>query len=276
MALSRALITDYSTELARQATITLGVGAADTGYGVERLTDDEPDFVFRSPDDQVAIVFDFGAATPLRYIFQIHGTPEADDDVRLQANATNVWTSPSIDEPFVQAGWLGAGESRWPLNPWLDTSDIEGWNAGGYRYVRLAYGLTTPLSQALQLGQILMFGDARVIDLGRGARPRVRKPGISHVTAAGVRAVYPYRVSQWGMDFELGGLEAADRASLEAQLYDVDGMTSPFGFVPDMSVNRCYFGRWAQDVRDTDLVTAAQASERVVFEELSRGLRPGV
>lgn len=276
MASNRAIFTDFSDELARQATVTVETGTSESGYGPELLVDDNPAKVFRSPNTSVALQFSFAAKTPLAFMSLHHGTFEADDDVRLQADDDADWDDPAFDVAFPMAGWVGAGASRWPVNPWLDLEAQEGFDPAGYKHYRLACGLSTPLSQALQLGQVRMHPSVRRMDFDRGVRLRPSKRIIEHVTAFGVSTIYTRGTTQWAASFGLGGLEDVDRASVEEHWDDVDGRSQPWVLVPDGTVNRCYLVRYATAELEMELALRGLAAASVSVQEVARGLRPGV
>lgn len=271
----QALFSDYSDELARTATITVQTGAVETDYGVDLLTDDNPAKVLRATGTSLALQLDFGTATPIGQLALIHSTLETGDDVRIQGNATASWGSPSFNVAVPIAGWRGSGVTRWPTNTWFDVDAEATYNPSGYRYYRLTFGVTTPLSQALQLGQLRIHPSLRTFYIDRDTAIRPRKPIIKNTTAFDVDTIYPRGTTRFAQTFTLGGFEAAERASFEAHWYDVDGQSYPWLFVPDATVNECYLVRWA--TTEYDMARALQSVARVsgAVQEVSRGLRPG-
>lgn len=269
-----AIYSYWSDELARQATITLQTGTAEAGYGVDRLIDDNPAILFKSPDTQVALQIAFGAPVPLALLALFHATPEAGEDVRIQGHTSAAWGSPSVDLPFPPAGWVGAGVTRWPNNPWLSGIDTDLFDVG-YRYYRLCFGLTTPLAQPLQLGQLRMHSALYRYALDNSPQVKRTRPRIDNRTAFNISTKYSRGTEIYSQAVEMGALEDDERTALQAHWSDVDGANQPWVFIPDGLVNRAYLGTWAMTDESFQRMTRATAKFTGAFEELGRGLRPG-
>ena len=268
----------YSDELARRSTVTMPTGTAIDTYGVDRLTDDNPAHLFRTTSTTVRLVFAHPERTVLALLALIHATTEADDDVRLQANDIDDWSAPDFDVVFPQAGWLGSGSGRWPVNPRIFPSALEGYDQYGYNFHSLIFGRDTPLAQNLELGNIRMHPTFQFWALDRAAKESWEKRRIQHETSFGVRTKYLRRADTQSFAIGMSGLDesASERATLKAQWADVEGDGQPFLFVPDASVNECYLTCWDMTVQEFDRQTRSQAGFSGRLREVGRGLRPGI
>lgn len=266
-----SILTSYAGERGRGSTITLPVGTSEAGYGVSRLVDDEPDGLFRSADTDVTIRFDLGAKMPILLVALIHATPQASDSVTIEFSDTPGGGTISI--PFGQPGWIGSGQGRYPLNGYLDTTTVEGFDEDGYRYIDFIF---SSLAEPLQIGGIKIYSSLTRVPLSRGLKTRPRKADIEHRTSTGVAYLHTHGVTQWAADFEFGGLDPVDLPVLEQHWYEQDGRALPFVFVPNDTLNRCYFCRFSGFDLQTAYETSAQMAIPTGVEELSRGLRPGV
>jgi hypothetical protein len=267
----RGLITQYSDEIVRGATVTTD-GTTATGYGLANLYDDRPGKLTKFNEQTVGIQIDCGSAQPLALVSLHHMTPEAGETVLFQANATASWGSPSISVAIDVAGWVGAGESRYPLDTWFDVSTVVGFNPAGYRYYRLAFD---SLSQDLQIGQIRLHPEVTYIDPDRGMGVKPIRLGTVNRTAFGIETRYRYGVALSAYDLTLSGLEDADKAALLEQWHDVDGDGHPFVFVPDLADPACILGRWGSGF-DLERALQVRSIVKASVVEVGRGLRPGV
>jgi hypothetical protein len=266
------ILTKHSDEIVRAATVT-STGTTVAGYGLARLSDDKPGRPVRFNETTLNVNIDCGTATPVAVIAMIHATPEAGDAVRFQASDSPTYTTLAIDVPWTLAGWVGAGETRYPLGSALDVSTIAGFEVGGYRYYRLTF---TGLGQPLWIGELRMHPTALRVEVERGAKPRPIRRGVDHVTTFGTRTAYRFQVRSEEHDLTFGGLEAADRAALLDQWDDVDASGLPFVYVPDASEPACLLAEWSTDTVDIERQLYTQATVRATIREIGRGLRPGV
>lgn len=275
MASTRAKITGYSDELVRQATVTLETGTAVAGYGVDRLYNNKPGRGFKASDGDVSIQLDFAAKQIPSLLAIIHTTPEAGEDVRFMADNAANWAAPDIDVALTVPGWVGAGDTRWPRNIWLDISDIEDFDPLGYFSFLVAFGRTTPLAQALEVGELRLHTTVYDVDIDRGRKETPVRPDIEHRTSFGYRTVYPYGTRVEALDGTLGGLDAAGVADIKAQWEDVGARAHPFIVVPDVAEADAYLVKWEAMELDLERATKAQGQASFRMIEVSRGLRPG-
>lgn len=274
----RTLYAHWSDEVARNATITLVPGTSPDTYGVTLLTDDDPAHVFKANETTVGIQFAYGAKQPVELLTLIHGTLEADDDVRLLGDDAADWGSPAFDVVITPAGWVGSGSSRWPLNTYVDLRQSAGFDPAGFENYLLTCGRDTALAQALQLGQVGLYRTVREMFVDRGFQDSRTKPRIENRTGFDIATIYSRGTTIWRAQLGLGALFDVDdeRAAIEALWSDADGANHPWPIVPDDTDPRCYLVRFVGTSEQFTRLVQGVSTRAIAIEELGRGLRPGV
>lgn len=284
------IYTHYADEVARLATsITIenDVSPSLSGgddYAPETLVDDNPAKVAKIEDTSGAWIFAYAAKQPIIIAGLIHhtfdetvaspGSPAP--SVRLEGNSTNVWTNPTFVGEFPIPPWFGVGTRRWPQNPWLDLSEVSGYDPTGFLFWRLVIENN---SQNLQLGQVIFSSVKRQFDpdLQWGLSDTARKPLIEVRTAFEVSTIYSRATTIWQRDAGLRATpEMAD--AHELHWYDVEGRARPWLLIPSGpgATDRCYMVRYTMTDRQVQWNMDIQHDMRLSFQEVGRGLRPGV
>lgn len=277
-------------EVARLATITIETGTdlEDDDYAPASLVDGNPAKVAKIGSTTGAWEFAFDEAQRIDLVALIHHNFDEGADVVLQGtnDASPRWASSPVDfeAAITIPAWLGSGTSRWPVNPWLDLTQVEGYSATGFPYWRL---LITGNSQNLELGQIWLGSQIRRLspDLRWNYVPMPKKPIIRHSTAFEVETLYSKGTTRWQLEGAIPQTNTLE-AELEAHWYDVDGVAKPWLLIPQppgttsddvMSGrdNRAYLVRYAQDQRPVPHVVHNAHELKLVVQEVGRGLRPG-
>jgi hypothetical protein len=276
-----ALYSHWSDELARLATIAVDIGEAEDSYGVDRLVDDNPAYLFKATGTSVALEFAHPEKQPIGLLALIHTTLEATDDVRLQGDDDADWYNPAFDMAITPSGWVGAGVTRWPVNTWENVLAADGYAPAGYNYHRLTFGLDTPLAQPLQIGEIRMHPVVRSMLIDRGRLETRSKPRILNKTAFQVATIYTRGTTLWKAQLGLSALlddfhGVNERAAIQALWDDVDGGNLPFLFVPNENELPVYEVRWSSTDEQIQRVVEGASARAGVLEEVGRGLRPGV
>lgn len=289
----------YSDEVARQAdSITIendGSPSLSGGddYAPETLVDDNPAKVAKinatdmgSPATSAvsgAWIFAYSAKQPIALAALIHST--ADDDVNpgspngrvlLEGNNTDDFTNPAFSAEFVIPPWLGSGTGRWPQNAYMLVDQESGYDPDGYFFWRLAF---ENQSQNIQLGQV-RFHPAYYSfdpDLRWGLRVSADKPQIENRTAFGVSTIYPRGTTIWAKDADILLTEEM-REALETHWYDVEGRARPWILIPSGPTrsDRCYLVRYTMTDEQIQWNSHDILAQRLSFQEVGRGLRPGV
>jgi hypothetical protein len=146
-----------SDEIGSLAVAVLASGTEDPQYPIANLSSFAPDEIFLtlSENVDVDIVFDHAAPTDVQVVSLHHHNIPAGTDVRVQRNATNVWATPTIDEPLGIEPYPQAGL---PFPVGLDLTQANGYDAGGFRYTRLHI---PSLPQLVGLGSLLLWNVKR-------------------------------------------------------------------------------------------------------------------
>lgn len=275
----------YADEVARLATITIESGAVsspfDDAYGPDALVDDNPAQVAKIDDTSGAWLFEYDTPQRIDLAALIHHSFDATSDngslsVRLEGNATNSWGSPSFSAEFTIPDWFGVGTRRWPLNPWLDLTSISGYSATGFLFWRLVIENN---SQDIQLGQVWFGSQIRRFDpdLKWAGNYGADKPQIENRTSFEVSTIYPRGTTVWRAAADLMADDTM-AAALEVQWYDVEGRARPWLLIPAGPIDsvRAYLVRHATTDRQMQWNWENSHDMHLAFQEVGRGLRPGV
>ncbi len=97
----------WSGNLLRTATLSV-VAGGDSDYPIANVVDGNPAWPAKNSGTTLRIVADLGTATPAGLAAAIHHNLGNSTVLRLQGNATNVWTAPSLDVAFpTRTGLVG-------------------------------------------------------------------------------------------------------------------------------------------------------------------------
>lgn len=288
--LFNTIYTKYSDEVARLAdAIDIENDSSPSlsggeDYAPATLVDDNPAKVAKINATSGAWVFSYSAKQRIRLAALIHGTFDETvaspgspaPSVRLEGNNTDVWTNPSFVAEFTIPPWLGIAGGRWPQNPWLDLTGISGYDDAGFFFWRL---VAENQSQNIQLGQVVFSPVIRQFDpdLRWGVRQGAAKPIIENRTSFAVSTIYSRGTTLWKQTAELRADDAMT-AAFEDHWYDVDGRANPFLLIPSGPVrdDRAYLVRYAMTDREIAWNSRVHVDKTLSFEEVGRGLRPGV
>lgn len=273
----------YADNVARDATITIETGPAvspvDEDYGPASLVDDNPAQVAKIDDTDGAWLFEFDSPQRIDLAALIHGTFDASGGsarVLLQGNSSNSWGSPAFEAEFDVPDWFSVGTRRWPVNPWMDVTAQVGYSASGFTFWRL---FAENQSQAIQLGQVWFSPTIRRFDpdLRWGPRVGADKPQIENKTSFEVSTIYARGTTIWREDADLLGDDTMS-AALEQHWYDVEGRARPWLLIPSGPIanDRAYLVRYATTDRQMQWNFEHAHDMRLAFQEVGRGLRPGL
>lgn len=272
-----AIYQRYSDNVARSASIEIETGtpAAEDVYGPAALVDGAPERVAKIESTTAAWVLDHGSATPVEIVGLIHHTLNEGADVKIQRNSSNSWGSPAFEADITIPAWEGSGQTLWPVNPWLDLTQVAGYSAPGWQYTRI---VVTSNGQNVHLGQLWLGRQIRRFtrNWDRGAEEMRSRPTIEPgKTAFGIEAIYGLATSGWSLPFTITGVDETLRAELKAQWDDCGGRYLPWLFVPNGLVNECRFVRWATTDEKFKRQFTSLSDYAAQVTEVARGLRPG-
>ncbi len=299
MARANTILTDYRDEVGRLATVTIdeGTDTGDPNYGPDVLVNDNPAHVAKiltvsgSPASGVgAWQLELPSAMPITLAAILHhnidpflgGSPAIGSpalNVRLQANTSSSWTSPPFDEEFIiPAPWAEGTTWQWPIQPWLDLTDLGSPSPPTYQFWRL---LVENNSEDLQVGGLKLYSQHLILesDMRDGWTRVQRKPLIRNRTAWAIDTKYSRGTTLWQSEGSV--FAPTSRAEeLETHWFNVDGSALPSVIVPNGLRNTCQFVERTEDFREVVRYYNEDLDEEWIeipftVQALGRGLRPG-
>lgn len=166
----------YKDEVARLATISIEDDASPSlsggeSYGPDSLVDDNPAKVAKIGATSGAWIFAYAEKQRIDIAALIHhtfdetpaGSPGSPTpSVRLEGNATSDFSNPTFVATFTIPPWFGEGTRRWPVNPYLVLTEVEGYDPEGFLFWRLVIENN---SQNIQLGQVWFGSTTHIITI---------------------------------------------------------------------------------------------------------------
>lgn len=253
------------------ANATITASAADAAYPATNIKDLDPAKPSKMTTTTGNWVFDFGSAQRVDIIALIHHNLTAGLSVRIQGNATNVWTSPTLDQAIAIPTYH---EDGFCVNPFLDLTGLAGYSVSGFRFWRLVVVGTNAANIAI--GECVMLSLKRTleINLSWGAEDTDAHPTIEHTTAYGVTRVYDLGVKLRALRGEIPDTTDVGLASLQALHRSAHGRAKPFLIVPDPVLNDAWMVRF--DASTSTLLRTMKFVDvnrlAIGFDECGRGL----
>jgi hypothetical protein len=238
----------------------------DPDYPVDNLWDSDPANPFKMTDPNGNIVWDFGTATTIDLVALIHHNIAPTADVRIQANATNVWTSPTLNQVITIPAAEGDG---YPVSPFKDLTAL----SRSFRYWRLVVSGNS--GDDLSIGEMWMSQPKKslVHNYSWGYELGLEKGIIEHKTDYESSAIYDLGYKIKTLDGEIQTSDAG-LAAIKDWWEQCRGRALPTLIIPDPDVNEALLVRWTvpsikwrRDFTNNVLVN-------VGWREVSRGLRP--
>lgn len=254
-----------SDDVAANASVTVETGTEDTDYPVSNLTTTNPAKPGKLTTSSGRIVFDFGSAQTIQLVALIHTNLDAGLTVKIQANATNSWATPSLDTAITIPT---VPQDSYPLNPWLDLSG----SVQSYRYWAVYVSGTN--SAAVAIGKVCLQATKRELspNLLWGYIEAEERPAVEHRTTYGVSTVYTLgpRLRRVIGRVKATTAGATDLLALERA---AGHRGSPFLFILHPDQNDALYVRWATPMFAQQYEFTSIRPIDVAFEEVSRGLR---
>jgi hypothetical protein len=248
--------------IANATTVTPSTEA--TGYDVENLWDGNPAKPWKATAQTANIVFDFGVATSIELVALIHHNLTAGLEVRIQGNATNVWSGPTLNQAFTIAAY---DQDGFPVNPYLDLTAI----AHSFRFWRLVIVGTNAANVAI--GEMWLSATKRTLVKGvaAGFKHGASRPLIEHVTDYQVSTIYDLGAKVRSWDGRIM-TTSADLLTLQAWWDACRGRALPTLLVPDPTVSEIALVRWRSMERSFERIYDKYNPVEVGWTEVSRGL----
>lgn len=257
-----------SDNVAPNATVTVQTGTAATGYPAANLVDLNPAKPAKLVETTGAWLFDFGSAQRVDLVAIVHHNLNAGLNVRIQANATDSWGTPTIDAAFTIPA---QDPDLFRPGPWLDLTAVAGYSAGGFRYWRLVVVGTN--SAPVAIGEIWLGSSIRTLDpnIQWGATDGDDHQIVEHATDFGVATIFDLGTRTRTLTGQVDTTDS-NRDDLRAWFRSTHGRAQAFLVIPDGDVNDALLVRFT----DTRWAVQLNFQDRNIiqlgFQELSRGL----
>lgn len=239
----------------------------DVAYPIANIYDNNPAKPFRFDDVEGTIVWDFGAAQRIDLVSLIHHNLIFGLEVRVQMNATDSWATPSLDELIL----IPANElDGYPVNPWLDLTDKDGYLLAGYRFLRLVF---EDNGVNIALGEVVLGAIKRslTIDMDWPIDDGVERPIVEHQTDYLVSTIYDFGVKQRTVRGTTKSTDAG-RLAIRAWWDSCRGKLTPTLIVPFPEDNEAFFVRWESEARSDRREFFDYSVIDLAWREVSRGL----
>ena len=258
-----------SDKVGGTATITVNTGTEDTDYPKANLVDGYVWQPAKLTTKTGSWVVNFGSAQRVDVASIAYHNLDGGLAVKLQANASDSWGSPTIDATFTIPGATADGKTSMP---WLDVTGVTGYATGGFQYWRLLVSGTN--TSNVSVGELGLWTPKRTV--GRGVRPSFKTQDefreIRHETEYGV--IHRYRLGVRRRHWT-GTVTAsqADLDDLRAWYRDAAAQAGPALWIPDSTVNDCYWVRLPAEGPDvTSQYPAYHEVQLDLVEESGGGL----
>lgn len=250
------------------ANATITASAADAEYPATRLHDGNPADPAKLTTTSGNFVFAFGAAQRIDVVALIHHNLTAGLEVRIQGNASNVWTSPTFNQQITIPAYR---ENGFPINPFLDLTGLSGYSASGFQYWRLV--IVGANAEAVAIGELVLGSVKRTleINLSWGLLDDEDQPVVEHRTSARVSHIVSEGTAVRTLEGEVDTTDAGG-ASLLSLSRDSRGRARPFLVVPDPATNDALFVRFIESKLPRTWAFLDRKRVPVRLEEVSPGL----
>lgn len=253
-------------------TMAVNTGSEDAAYLAANLDDSHPEKPAKLSTTTGSWRTDLATAQRVDITAIIHPNFDAGLDVRIQANATDVWTTPTLN---YQVTIPARHADLFPVNVWVNLKKIFPLDANRtFRYWRLL--INTANSVAVAVGEWPLYQTRRdlgVRNIAWGSTRSFRRPSILHQTDLLVRHAYDYGTTLRAVQVETTATETT-LSDIETWFRDSQGITKPFLIVPHEDETDAWMVTflnpdqpYERNRRNANLITMA-------FQEQSRGLYP--
>jgi hypothetical protein len=247
---------------------TLVATTADGAYPVANLVDLNPAKPAKLTGTTGNVRWDFAAAQRIDLAAIIHHNLTAGLNVRLQGNATDVWSAPTLDAAFTIPAYR---EDGYPSNPWIDLTLAAGYTATGFRYWRLVVVAANGANVAI--GDVWLGMTKRTLtpNISWGETQTEERALIEHLTDFKVATIYDLGVTVRGLTGELDWTDS-NRAIYDAWWRSCRGRVRPFLLIPNGTVNDAWLARFVEPEKAITLEFLDRNRIPVAVRELGRGL----
>lgn len=258
----------YSDNKAPNATVTVNVGTAATGYPATNLQDRNPAKPAKLAETSGAWVFAFAAAQRVDIAALVMHNLTAGLAVRIQGHASSSWGAPTFNQLITIPAYRDDG---FPVNPWLDLTGLSGYSAAGFQFWRVwVEGVN---AAGVAIGEVWLGQTKRTLspNINWGESQDEERKLIEHSTDYGVDTIYDLGVTRRSI---MGDIDAPDttRDALRTWWRDSRGRAQAFLIMPDGAVNDAWMVRWADARQAVRFDLTDRNTVALSFQEVSRGL----
>lgn len=261
------LYSRYSDNVASLVTPAVDSGTEDTSYPAANLVDKDPGKPAKLTTTTGSWTWDFGSAQRVDLFGLIHHNLTAGLSVKIQANATASWATPTINQAVTIPVLPPDG---YPLNPFIDLTASAGYSAAGFRFWRLV--IVGANTNPVAIGEVWLGTTKRTLSwVLYGIEYVDAFPMIEHRTDFLVSHVYSFGVRSRRLT-GLVRMTNTVRDDLVAWARDQRGRARAFLVCQDSTVNDCLMARfgssdavWTRTLPNLNKTTLA-------LEEVARGL----
>jgi len=270
---STFLYTRPSDNVGKLGAIAVNTGTGNTAYPAANLIDDRPDIPAKLTGTTGSWVNDLGSAKRIDFVPIINHNLDAGLEVRLQANATNAWGGPTLNDTFTIPAKLA---DNFRSNVFLNLTTLHPVAADRtFQFWRLiVVGVN---SAPVSIGEWPLYGELRnfgVANIQRGSTRRIRRPSLLQRTPGQVRHIYDLGTTLRTVQCEALN-DWTTMQAIDAWYRDAQGIAKPFTIVPNVNDDDAWFVSFTdQELSVTRIVPPEHNSVTLEFEELARGLFP--
>lgn len=257
--------------VADDATIVLALGTADAENPLGNLTDGDPAVAFITTDSAgIEVTFDYGSPQRIDLAcMPMHGIP-AGTGVKVQGNATDLWSSPTVDGSLVIDPFRGSG---FPGVAFLDITGVSGYTTSGLRWWRL---LVPSHGGITKVGDFQLWSLKRTLatHVSYGFGRDTRRHVAAHTRVDEGKHLYDYQTEFRNLTGEVAA-ESADHVLLAALKDAALGSFNPFliqGALSDDAGTEALYVRFSAPGFERRIPTFGRADVPFAVDEISRGM----
>lgn len=261
--MGRLLYSHPDDNLAAQLTPAIQSGAAASGYGVDKLTNQNPAYPFIATTTVLRLTWGpFGSPVLPAFCALFH--TNIDGVASIQGNSSSDFSSPEWSAAFTIPG---LDEDGYRDNPWLNLSS--GYAAKTYLSLIVASN-----TQNIRIGEIWLGSTIRRPHQGheRGSERVERHRAVAFETSAGVEVVTDLGTRDGTIANLAYTTNGTGLATLRSWRRAAQGRTRPFAVVFDDAVNHAQFVRFDDERYAVVGLSPDLVAVRIGLREVSRGL----
>jgi hypothetical protein len=257
----------YSENLAlTAAAVSVDGGTIETGYDIEWIRNVNSARPVRLSTKQGMFKYHWGSPVAIPLVAIFHANYQQGLTIHIQANNSDVWTSPSFDQTIAMPPWRA---DRMPPQPWLNLVGLP--NYGSYSYWRV--GTLVDNAVNVSVGEIWLASAVRTLSPNYvwGDVIGYDQPQIEHATAYR-RLRTPLGTTRRTIAADLNPATAAGAQDVVDWFLDANGR--PTLLIPDGTAAEAWLALNTVTVQQVTQQFLDYNTIHLSFEEDGRGLEP--